>query len=215
MVTSINSLSSSGYTAAEIATLFSVPSSSAPGADTASPKAGASSAKPPATSSAATIQAIIQSAEANSKAGQMSVSLADSAYSDTASTPEASSGSGESGSPSANGTASGNWMSQDISKFEAAWKAREAVTPDSDAYDKGASAAIANYTMTYIPASQVSGLNVSEDTTTWTTACGGGGSETKYGYCGDALNSYVNSQGKSGGLVIWGDTPEQSVVALW
>ncbi len=64
--------------------------------------------------------------------------------------------------------------------------------------------------MTYIPASQASGVDVSIVTETWAT-----GSKTTYGYNGDGLNAFVKSQGKNGGLVIWGETPEQSTVALW
>ena len=218
----INSLSSS-YSAAQIASLFSALPSRA---DTASSKGGATATQPlspksiqqSVAASTATLQAIIQSSEANSKAGQSSVSLAASAYSGTASASEASNGS------SANGTASGNstWMSQNIAKFEAAWKEGEVIWEANkqfvpkdllaadQAYETAVSTAIANHTMTYAPASQAPGLDVCENTTTWAT-----GSETYYGYNGDALNAFVKSQGKNGGLVIWGDTPEESTVALW
>ena len=218
----INSLSSS-YSAAQIASLFSALPS--PEADTASSKGGATATQPlspksiqqSVAASTATLQAIIQSSEANSKAGQSSTSLAASAYSGTAA--EAEKSTGTSGTVA---SASSNWMSQNIDRFETAWKEAEPTWASrwqympkdeaaaGQAYETAVSTAIANHTMTYVPASQAPGLDVCENTTTWAT-----GSETYYGYNGDALNAFVKSQGKTGGLVIWGDTPEESTVALW
>ena len=125
---------------------------------------------------------------------------------------------------SATGIASGSsdWMAQNIASFEAAWKEGEVIWEANkqfmpkdllaadQAYETAVSTAIANHTMTYAPTSQAPGLDVCENTTTWAT-----GSETYYGYNGDALNAFVKSQGKTGGLVIWGDTPEESTVGLW
>ncbi len=113
-------------------------------------------------------------------------------------------------------------MAQNIAKYKSAVKETEA-TWDNDkqyvpknllasyqSYETAVTSAVDNKTMNYVPASQVSGLDVCENTTTWAT-----GSETYYGYNGDALNAYVKAQGKNGGVVIWGDTPGQSTVAMW
>jgi hypothetical protein len=207
MVSPLNAFLISGNALSMVDALFKPLSSQDTGtaaASTATPSVSSTSSSSDKVASAAiaAIQALVQGGPPAS----------------SASTTASASGS------TATGGASGNtdWMAQNIAKFETVWKQGEVIWENNkqfvpknllaadQAYETAVSTAIANHTMTYVPASQAPGLDVCENTTTWAT-----GSETYYGYNGDALNAFVKSQGKNGGLVIWGNTPRESTVALW